>query len=212
MEHHLHRLSQWQITGGDRTPSKSLYRQFALKGNQVQNRQSQRGFARTRLTNDAQRLPRTQLKVQAMQGHKFSTAKPTTPTAAWNGVAHAYAFGLNHQRCHRIGCEDVAGGLAVDQLFGVRVERIGQHLRHLALLHHIAALQHHHLVGKAAHHVQVVGDQQNRHTVFFLQAVEQIQNLLAQRHIQRGGGFVGQQQFRLSGQSHGDHGALALST
>ena len=79
------------------------------------------------------------------------------------------------------------------------------------MLHHIAALEHHHLVGKTAHHVQVMGDEQNRHAVLLLQAIEQIQNLLTQRDIQRSGGFIGQQQLGFSSQSHGDHGALALS-
>ena len=88
---------------------------------------------------------------------------------------------------------------------------LGQHLRHIALLDHIAIFQNHHPVGEAAHHIQVVGDEQNRHAVLLLQAVEQIENLLAQRNIQRSGGLVCQQQLWLSGQGHGDHGALALS-
>ena len=42
-------------------------------------------------------------------------------------------------------------------------------------------------------------------------AVQQIEDLAAQRDIQRRGGLVGQQQLRLAGQRHGNHGALALA-
>lgn len=52
-----------------------------------------------------------------------------------------------------------------------------------------------------------MGDQQHRHASGLLQTVEQFQNLAAQTHIQRGGGFIRQQQLRLARQRHGDHGA-----
>jgi hypothetical protein len=66
-----------------------------------------------------------------------------------------------------------------------------------ALLHQVAALHHRHPVGKAAHQVQVVGDQQHRHAVLALQVAQQVQDLPAQAHVQRGGGLVGDQQLGL---------------
>jgi hypothetical protein len=72
-------------------------------------------------------------------------------------------------------------------------------------------LHHRHAVGKAAHQVQVVRDQQHGHAGLALQIAQQIQDLRAQRHVQRRGGLVGQQQPGLARQGHGDHGALALA-
>ena len=40
---------------------------------------------------------------------------------------------------------------------------------------------------------------------------QQIEDLRLDRHVERGGGFVGDQQFRLAGQRHGDHHALVLT-
>ena len=71
-------------------------------------------------------------------------------------------------------------------------------------------LHHRHAVGKAAHQMQVVGDEQHGHAVALLQRGQQVQDLAAQAHVQRGGGFVGQQQLGLASQGHRDHGALAL--
>ncbi len=88
--------------------------------------------------------------------------------------------------------------------------RCGENLGHSALLHQQTALHHRHPVGKAAHQVQIVRDQQHRHAVLALQVGQQIEYLPAQAHIQRGGRFVGQQQFGLARQRHGDHGALTL--
>ncbi|MNV85368.1 hypothetical protein D3C71_1793180 [compost metagenome] len=55
-------------------------------------------------------------------------------------------------------------------------------------------LHHRHAVGKAAHQVQVVGDQQQRHAGLALQVAEQIENLQAQGDIEGRGRLVGQQQ------------------
>ena len=79
-----------------------------------------------------------------------------------------------------------------------------------ALLHQAALLHDGHAVGKAAHQVQVVRDHQHGHAVFAPQALQQIQNLPAQAHIQRRGRLIGQQKARLAGQRHRNHGALAL--
>ena len=75
----------------------------------------------------------------------------------------------------------------------------------------MAVLHHGHAIGELAHQVQVVGDQQHRHPGLALQIVEQAQDLRAQRHVQRRGGLIGQQQARPARQGHGDHRALALA-
>ena len=89
--------------------------------------------------------------------------------------------------------------------------RVGEHLGHGALLHQMAVLHHRHPVGELAHQVQVVRDQQHRHAVLPLQLGQQVQDLRAQRHVQRRGRLVGQQQPGPARQRHRDHRALALA-
>jgi len=72
-------------------------------------------------------------------------------------------------------------------------------------------LEHGHAVGKAAHEVQVVRDEQHGHAGLALQVGEQVEDLPAQRHVERRGGLVGEQQRGLARERHGDHGALALA-
>ena len=83
-------------------------------------------------------------------------------------------------------------------------------LRHRALLYQHALLHHRHAVSKAAHQIQVMGNQEHSHAGLALQIAEQIQNLAAQGYVERGCGLIGQQQLGAAGQRHGDHGALAL--
>jgi hypothetical protein len=86
-----------------------------------------------------------------------------------------------------------------------------EHLVHTALLHQHALLHHGDAVGKAAHQVQVVRDEQHGHAAAAQQFGEQVEDLAAQRDVERGGGLVGQQQRGLARQRHGDHGALTLA-
>ena len=54
----------------------------------------------------------------------------------------------------------------------------------------------------------VVGDQQDSHAGLFLQITHQAQDLGLNGDIQSGGGFIGDEQFGLTGQSHGNHDPL----
>ena len=53
-------------------------------------------------------------------------------------------------------------------------------------------------------------DEQHGHARLALQVGQQVENLAAQRDVERSSGFIGQQQRRSAGQGHGNHGALAL--
>ncbi|MNQ36143.1 hypothetical protein D3C85_496580 [compost metagenome] len=61
------------------------------------------------------------------------------------------------------------------------------------------------------HKVQIVADQQQRHAQAGLQFLEQFEDFQLNGHVQRGGRLVGDQQFRLVGQGHGDHHPLTLA-
>ena len=55
-------------------------------------------------------------------------------------------------------------------------------------------------------------DEEHGHAKPFLQIVEQIQNLRSQRHVQCRGGLISNQQAWATGQGHGNHHALTLTT
>jgi hypothetical protein len=88
--------------------------------------------------------------------------------------------------------------------------RPGEHVRDRALLDDMAVFHDGNAVGEAAHQIEVVRDEDHGHTVAPLQFTKQVQNLHAQRHVQRSGRLIGQQQPGLAGQRHGNHGPLAL--
>ena len=77
---------------------------------------------------------------------------------------------------------------------------------------HKRALQHHcGAVGDAVHHVQVVGDQHIAQPQFGLQAAQQFQNFFGDQRIQRGGGFVQNDQVGLGREGPGNAHALLLA-
>ena len=74
-----------------------------------------------------------------------------------------------------------------------------------------AALHDGHAVCIAAHQVEVVRDQQEAHAGLRAQFVEEIEDLQADRRIERGRRFVRNQELGVAGQGHGDHCPLALA-
>ena len=92
---------------------------------------------------------------------------------------------------------------------GIRVLRIGEKLFHRGVFHHLPTIHHHHTVGDARNHAQIMGDPNDRHAKFLLQILHQLNNLCLNGHIQRRGGLIGDQQVGLTGQGNGDHHPLA---
>ena len=84
-----------------------------------------------------------------------------------------------------------------------------EYMRHAALFDHLAGIHHRHMLGVLRHQAQIVGNQNHRHLTLLLQAVEQIHDLRLHGYVKRGGRLVGNQQFRLAGQRHRNHHALA---
>ena len=97
------------------------------------------------------------------------------------------------------------------QAAGVGVLRLVQHLPGAPGFDHLPALQHQHLMGHGPEHVQVMGDQQVRYAPAPLQVLQQAQDLLLHRHIQRTGGLVEHQQFGLHHERTGQCDALSLT-
>ena len=86
--------------------------------------------------------------------------------------------------------------------------RAFENCRHAALLDHFSGIHHGHALRHFGHYGQIVRDEHQRHALLLLQAQQQIHDLRLNGHVQRRGGFVGNQQFRGAGECHGDHDAL----
>ena len=63
--------------------------------------------------------------------------------------------------------------------------RVRKNVLHSALLHDMSVFHDDDAVGKLAHQVQIMGNQQHCHAVLLLQIRQKLQNLQSQAHIQR---------------------------
>ena len=76
-------------------------------------------------------------------------------------------------------------------------------------LHHRAAVHHGDAVGQPRDDADVVADQHGRDAELGLQLRQQVHDLGLDRGVEARGRLVGDQERRLAGQRHGDHGPLA---
>ena len=58
---------------------------------------------------------------------------------------------------------------------------------------------------------EIMTDQDHRHAKVLDQILDEVENLLLDGDVERGGRFVRDQKFRAAGQCHGDHDALTLA-
>ncbi len=98
------------------------------------------------------------------------------------------------------------------QATGVGHARCRKHLGDAALFDDTPGVHHHYPVGDFGHHAKVVGNEQNRHAVLFLQGAQQVEDLRLHGNVQRGSGLVGDQYIGFHGQGDGDHHPLAHAT
>jgi hypothetical protein len=66
-------------------------------------------------------------------------------------------------------------------------------------------------IGEIGDDAEVVGDEEDGHTELIAEIAKEIENLGLDGDIKGGGGFIGNEEFGLAGQSHSDHGALLHS-
>ena len=95
------------------------------------------------------------------------------------------------------------------QADGIGMFRRMNHVAHAAHLDDAAGVHHRHAVRRLGDHPHVVRDQHHRGAALGGEALEQRDDLRLDRHIERGGRLVGDQQARLGGERERDHHALA---
>ena len=80
-----------------------------------------------------------------------------------------------------------------------------------ALFDNLTIFHHTDPVGKFAHDVEIVGDEEHRHVDLCFEFAQQFEDLRLNGHIQRSCRFVRDQKLWVIGEGHGDHHALALA-
>ena len=103
-------------------------------------------------------------------------------------------------------------GLGIQKGLGVGRLWLGEDGLHRPRLHQPTGLHDTDRLGKTPHHGKVVGDEQNAHARLFLEGDQEIQHLLSQGHVQRGGRLISNEQGGPTGQGHGNQRTLALPT
>ena len=100
----------------------------------------------------------------------------------------------------------------VDQLAGVGLTRVAQHLLDGAVLDHLAVAQHDNAIGDVGHDAEIMRDEQHAHAALAPEIVDQAEDLALGRDIKRGRRLVRDQERRLVRHRHRDHDALALAS
>ena len=101
-----------------------------------------------------------------------------------------------------------AGG-GVQERPGVGVARVGQQFFGGAFLYHFASIHHQHARADIGDDTEVVADQDDGGTEIGVELAQQVEDLRLDGDVERGGGFVGDQQGGFVGEAHGEHDTLA---
>jgi hypothetical protein len=99
--------------------------------------------------------------------------------------------------------------IAFQQRAGIGMAGIVEDLAHIAGLHHLARIHHHHLVAQFRDQPQIVGDDDHGRLQFALQFAQQMDDLRLHGDVERRRRLVRQQQRRVHQKRHRDAGALA---
>ena len=100
---------------------------------------------------------------------------------------------------------------SIYQMSGIFRPRCLNDLFRRAVLHNLSFAHHQHPITERLHQSQIMADKQKRKSLLLLQRVQQLHNLLLNRHIQSTGGLVTNQQLRPDGQCTGESRSLALA-
>lgn len=169
-----------------------------IRCHQPYNRAAQRGFARAGFTHQPQHLALGDGQRHIVNGTHVA-ARAEQAAAGVIGFLQVAHFQcrclLDGHRLRHQPCRD-----RFEQAFGIVVLRVLQHFGRRAAFDDFAVAHDDHAVGNLGHHAKVVGDEHHRHAASFAQVKDQLEDLRLCRHVQRGRGFVRDQQFRLQRQ------------
>ena len=107
-----------------------------------------------------------------------------------------------------LGHVTVDTGDGVDESPGVGVARVGQHLLCGPLLHDLTRIHDEHALTHAGDDAQRVADEDDGGAEVAVELADEVEDLRLDRHVERGGGLVRDQQGRLVAEAQREHDAL----
>ena len=122
------------------------------------------------LADDADRLPLAHGEAHAVDGLHVPDGTAEEAPPYWK--PDFQVLGAGDRTGAWIARRGVALRLGGEQRPRVRMPRVGEHLGHSARFDDLAPLHHDHVVGDAAHDVEVVGNKQHRHAHLLLQVLQ----------------------------------------
>jgi hypothetical protein len=102
-----------------------------------------------------------------------------------------------------------APGQRLEQPPCIRMVRVVEDRPRACLFHLFAGVHDQYAVGHLSNDTEIVGDYDHGHVEFGLETSEQVKHLGLDGDVERGRGLVGDEQRRVEGDRHGDHGSLA---
>src|SRR5579859_188912 len=159
LEHHLDLASQTTLVA--LAPALSADRNIALRGYEAEHREGERGLPRSGFSDDAERLAGRKVEAHVLYRGELAALEPTADAGQMRRVIHGHIARLHRDAA--LGRSNVALGPAVDELARIGMPRLLDHLVRRALLDHHPLLHDRDPIGEAAHQVEIVSDEQQRH-------------------------------------------------
>ncbi|KAF1006586.1 MAG: hypothetical protein GAK32_02445 [Pseudomonas fluorescens] len=215
LEHHLNALTLFApLPSAQAVPGATVEPHIAGVGRfQAQQHAGDSGFAGTGLTHDSQRFAGAQTETGIVHGHMGMAIRAEVGLLQVASFDQWQVEALGHGTPGRLGGRTLKmhGAARVQQRLGIGVSGVMQNRLYRPLLHDHPVMHHRHTVCQARHHRQVMADHQHRHRPG-AQGLQQSQHLRLHRGIQRGRGFVGDQQARVARNGRCDQRPLAQAT
>lgn len=98
-----------------------------------------------------------------------------------------------------------------DKRLGVFVLRVEKDILHMTRFHAFAAANNNHIVTNLTCYSQIVCDKENADAELHLNFFQELQDVGLHRNVERGNGFVANQNFWLTGECAGNRNALTLT-
>ena len=109
------------------------------------------------------------------------------------------------------GAPDISLLPLLSQALGADTEvllRGVEEISRVGAFNNLPSIHHHYPIGHLADDSHIVRDEPKCSLLFAAEGTQQLENLVLNHDIQRGGRLVGNQQFRAKGQCHSNHDAL----
>src|SRR5208282_6031228 len=179
-----------------------------FRANEPQHRQAERGLARAGFADHPDGLALAHCERNAID--RFDVTDGAAQKSLPDRKPDAQVFRAGNRRRRAIRERRVALGLCGHQRSRVGMARIGEYARRLARLDKFSLPHHDHVVSNAPDDVEIMGDEQHRHTQPGLQVLEERKDLRLHGDVERGRRLVGDQEIGTIGERHGDHHPLTL--